>query len=204
MAGSSPYSRYSFKRIIDAREADFLDPQPPLELAALESYAEGTASQLMYLQLAAAGVRHADADHAASHLGRAVGLTTLLRGTPAHAAARRSYLPVDLCAQHRVSQEDVYSGVVSEGLRDVVHAVASLAKGHLDEARRLAPRLPKGAAGVMLPAVGAGRYLDALERANFDPWAPGLAEAAGSGGAGKGAPLGYVLAVKYHQLMGTY
>lgn len=55
-------------------------------------------------QLAAAGVRHADADHAASHLGRAVGLTTLLRGTPAHAAARRSYLPVDLCAQHRVSQ----------------------------------------------------------------------------------------------------
>ncbi len=50
-AGSSPYSRYSFKRMIDAREADFLDPQPPLELAALESYAEGTASQLMYLQV---------------------------------------------------------------------------------------------------------------------------------------------------------
>lgn len=55
MAGSSPYSRYSFKRIIDAREADFLDPQPPLELAALESYAEGTASQLMYLQVRIGG-----------------------------------------------------------------------------------------------------------------------------------------------------
>ncbi|EFJ41732.1 hypothetical protein VOLCADRAFT_77474, partial [Volvox carteri f. nagariensis] len=171
-AGNSPsrFSRYCFKRIIDCREADFLDPQPPLDLQALEQYAEGTSSQLMYLQLAAAGVKHQDADHAASHLGRAAGITTLLRGTAAHAAARRCYLPVDLCAEARVSQEDVYSGVVSEGLRDVVHKVASLAKGHLDEARRLAPRLPPGAAGVMLPAVAVGRYLEGLEAVNFNPY----------------------------------
>lgn len=56
------------------------------------------------VQLAAAGIKHRDADHAASHLGRAVGITTLLRGMPVHAAARRSYLPVDLCAEARVSQ----------------------------------------------------------------------------------------------------
>ncbi|PNH02586.1 NADH dehydrogenase (ubiquinone) complex I, assembly factor 6, partial [Tetrabaena socialis] len=118
---ASRYSRYAFKRIIDCREADFLDPQPPLELSALEQYAEGTAAQLMYLQLSAVDVKNKDADHAASHLGRAVGITTLLRGTAAHAAARRSYLPLDLCAEARVSQEDVYGGVVSDGLRDVVH-----------------------------------------------------------------------------------
>ncbi|KAG2433499.1 hypothetical protein HYH02_012617 [Chlamydomonas schloesseri] len=201
-SGPGRFSRYSFKRIIDVRESDFLDPQPPLDLGALETYAEGTASQLLYLQLAAAGVKHRDADHAASHLGRAVGITTLLRGTAAHAAARRSYLPVDLCAEARVSQEDVYSGAVSEGLRDVVHKVASLAKGHLDEARRLAPRLPAGAAGLMLPAVAVDRYLQALEAVNFDPYDSGLLKQHG-GGEGA-APLSYVLAVKWHQLRGTY
>lgn len=152
-------------------------------------------------QLAAAGVAHRDADHAGSHLGRAVGITTLLRGTAAHAAARRCYLPVDLCAEARVSQEDVYAGVVSEGLRDVVHKVASLAKGHLDEARKLAPRLPPSAAGVMLPAVAVGRYLEALEARNFDPYDARLIR--DHGGAGS-APLSYVFAVKWHQWRGTY
>ncbi|GIL51418.1 hypothetical protein Vafri_7413 [Volvox africanus] len=197
------YSRYCFKRIIDCREADFLDPQPPLDLQALEKYAEGTSSQLMYLQLAAAGIKHRDADHAASHLGRAAGITTLLRGTAMHAASRRCYLPVDLCAAARVSQEDVYSGIVSEGLRDVVHKVASLAKGHLDEARRLASRLPTGAAGVMLPAVAVGRYLQALEAVNFNPYDPKLIREQGGSGAGS-APISYILAVKWHHLRGTY
>ncbi|KXZ44272.1 hypothetical protein GPECTOR_70g503 [Gonium pectorale] len=196
------FSRYSFKRIIDVREADFVDPQPPLDLSALEQYAEGTASQLLYLQLAAAGVKDREADHAASHLGRAAGIATLLRGTASHAASRRSYLPVDLCAESRVSQEDVYGGVVSEGLRDVVHKVASLAKGHLDEARRLAPRLPAGAAALMLPAVAVDRYLRDLEAANFDPWDERLQRE--HGGTSGGAPLPYVLSVKWHQLRGTY
>lgn len=60
--------------------------------------------QLLYLQLAAVGVQNRDADHAASHLGKALGLTTLLRGTPFHASQRRSYLPIELCVQHNVSQ----------------------------------------------------------------------------------------------------
>ena len=40
-----------------------------------------------WLQLEAAQVSNAEADHAASHLGKAVGLATLLRGT-AHLAQR--------------------------------------------------------------------------------------------------------------------
>jgi NADH dehydrogenase [ubiquinone] 1 alpha subcomplex assembly factor 6 len=42
--------------MLDAREQDVLSPQPPLTLQDLEGYAESTASQLLYLQLAAAGV----------------------------------------------------------------------------------------------------------------------------------------------------
>eukprot|EP00877_Chromochloris_zofingiensis_P009041 jgi/Chrzof1/4390/Cz14g11110.t1 len=48
-------NRYHLKRILDTRESDLLDNQPPLTMTDLEQYAEGTASQLLYLQLAAAG-----------------------------------------------------------------------------------------------------------------------------------------------------
>jgi NADH dehydrogenase [ubiquinone] 1 alpha subcomplex assembly factor 6 len=61
-------------------------------------------AQLLYLQLAAAGAGDRTTDHVASHLGKAIGLTTLLRGVPHHAAQRRSHLPLDLCAQHGLSQ----------------------------------------------------------------------------------------------------
>lgn len=71
-------------------------------MAALESYAEGTLSTLNYLCLEAAGVRDQQADHAASHLGKAVGIVTVLRGTVHHARRRKSYLPVAHCAKHKV------------------------------------------------------------------------------------------------------
>ncbi len=38
--------QYHLKRMLDTREADALDPQPPLSLEGLERYAEGTASQV--------------------------------------------------------------------------------------------------------------------------------------------------------------
>jgi hypothetical protein len=38
--------QYHFRRLLDTREADALDGQPPLDLAGLEAYAEGTASQV--------------------------------------------------------------------------------------------------------------------------------------------------------------
>lgn len=42
------------------------------------------------------GVKNVHADHAASHIGKAQGLTTLLRATPYHAQQRRVYLPIDI------------------------------------------------------------------------------------------------------------
>jgi hypothetical protein len=52
---ATPLRAYQLKRILDAREADVLSSQPPLTLGDLEQYAESTASQLLYLQLATAG-----------------------------------------------------------------------------------------------------------------------------------------------------
>ncbi len=82
----------------------------------------------------------------------------------------------------------------------MVLAVASTAKGHLDEARALAPQLPRGAASMLLPSVGAGRYLEALQTANFDPFDSGIQARGGV----QGVSVMHVLSVKYHLLMGTF
>lgn len=60
--------------------------------------------QLMYLQLAAADAGGPQSDHVASHVGKAVGMALVLRGTPHHAARRRSYLPLQLMLEHGVPQ----------------------------------------------------------------------------------------------------
>ncbi|MEW5309667.1 MAG: hypothetical protein WDW38_001537 [Sanguina aurantia] len=197
LKSSTHLKKYNFTRLIDAREADVLDTQPPLDVKALEVYAESTASQLLYMQLAAAGVVSREADHAASHIGKAVGLATLLRGTAHHAAARRSYMPLDLCVQYGVSQEDIYSGNASDGLRDVALKVASIAKEHLEEGRSMGSKLPRLAKQVLLPAVAAHHYLTALEKANFNLFEPSLLQ----GGA---SPLRHLMTIKYHMMFGTF
>ncbi len=93
----------------------------------------------------------------------------------------------------------MYSGKASEGLRDVVLAVASAAKQHLDEARSLASRLPRAAGSVMLPSLACEAYLKALEQADFDPFSPRLQRRPG-----QAAELWHVLRVKWHLLRGTF
>ena len=46
-----------------------------------------------------ADVRSIHADHAASHLGKAVGIITLIRAVPFHANRGHVYLPIDLMMQ---------------------------------------------------------------------------------------------------------
>ncbi len=70
--------------------------QQPRTLADVEEYAEQTASSLYYLSLETMGVKNVNADHVASHIGKAYGLTTLLRGVPFHASRKQIYLPMDL------------------------------------------------------------------------------------------------------------
>ncbi|KAI8471363.1 MAG: isoprenoid synthase domain-containing protein [Monoraphidium minutum] len=190
--------RYNLRRIIDAREEEFMRDKPPLTLEELEAHCEGTASQLLYLQLAAAGIASRDADHAASHVGKAVGISLMLRGTPYQASQRRSLLPLEVCARHKVSQEEIFRGPpASEGLRDAALDLGSAARAHLKEARALAPRLPPGAAPLLMPAVGAGLFLSALEARGFDVFHPSLA-------AGGASPLRRALAIKWASLRRTF
>lgn len=143
-----------------------------------------------------AGVGSRESDHAASHLGKAIGISLLLRGTPYHASQRRSYLPLELCAQRKVSQEDIFRGTVSEGLREVTFEVAAAAMGHLQEARKLLKHLPAPAAQVMQQGTLAGLYLQVLEKAGFNVFSEGLVH-------GGVTPLRRVIALKWNMWRGT-
>ena len=80
------------------------------------------------VQAEAAGIKDSELDHATSHLGKAVGITQLLRGTVYHAQKRRVYLPADIMAKEGVTESQLTQGEPSPELNNVVYEVASTAK----------------------------------------------------------------------------
>jgi phytoene synthase len=165
-------SRKTFDRFLKTRESD-LEPQPPADLAALELYAEGTASTINFLALEILGVEDETAFHAGRHLGIAWALTGLLRAVPFHAAAGRLFLPADLLAAHDVLPEDILAARRRPGLARIGEVIASRARQHLVHARSKRGVIPKAALPALLTAPLAERYLDALGKAGFDLLDPG-------------------------------
>jgi hypothetical protein len=80
----------------------YLKEIPFPSVALLETYAENTASSLLYLSLESAGLHEVSFDHIASHVGKAIGIVTLIRSIPFHIRSRRIYVPSDLIG--RVSE----------------------------------------------------------------------------------------------------
>ncbi|KAL3152447.1 hypothetical protein ABBQ32_001494 [Trebouxia sp. C0010 RCD-2024] len=192
-----PLTRYRLQRLISTREEDLIGMHKMGSIAALEKYAEGTSSQLLYLQAEATEINDTDLDHASSHLGKAIGITQLLRGTVYHAQRRRVYLPTDLMSREGVTHDQLTRGEPSAALNNVVYEVASTAKAHLDEARAMSAKVPKGAKPLMLPAVACGLYLDALQNNAFDVFSQQMLKGAVS-------PFWHQLQVKRHYLLGSY
>lgn len=151
--------------MINAREQSLTNAPYP-NLAALESYAENTYSTLLYLTLAALPMTSLTADHLASHIGKAAGIATVLRGLPlvafpspppsqhsnqpvplsgGDAKQGAITLPLDIMAQTGVKEEDVFRhGADAPGLRDAVFAVATRASDHLITARQMLKNLRAG------------------------------------------------------------
>ena len=67
----------------------------------------------------------------------------------------------------------------------------------MEEARKLQPKLSDPARLMLLPGVAAGLYLEALEKARFDPYAKALA----GGGFSR---LRYQLLLKWRMLRKQY
>jgi NADH dehydrogenase [ubiquinone] 1 alpha subcomplex assembly factor 6 len=190
-------SKYRFQRILAAKAKDQVTHTAFASIAALEEFSEATQSNLLYLHLEAAAVADKDADHSASHLGKALGIVGLLRGQLHFLSRGINYLPLDECARHGVVVEELFQGksLDSAGLRDVVYNMACCAQGHLQAARNLhgrAEAVPVDARRLFLSAVACELYLEALEKCNFNITDPRLAR-------GGYTPLWYLLKLKYRQ-----
>lgn len=163
--GKARFSKSWFMRVISTREQYLSNPPYP-DMAALESYAENTYSTLMYLTLQALPMASVTTDHVASHIGKATGIATILRGLPLlafpsppnHHSNQANFagavgsstqgavmLPLDIMAQHGVREEDVLrNGAEAQGLRDAVFTVATRANDHLITAREMLKNLRAG------------------------------------------------------------
>ncbi|PGH34981.1 hypothetical protein GX50_02221 [[Emmonsia] crescens] len=162
--GKARISKGWFLRMINSRE-QYLTNTPYTNISALESYAENTYSTLLYLTLSAMPLTSVTADHLASHIGKAAGISTVLRGIPLIAfppppnhhsnqtggrggSATRSgaiTLPLDVMAETGLKEEDVFRhGAEAPGLRDAVFTVATRASDHLITARQMLTNLRAG------------------------------------------------------------
>jgi phytoene synthase len=160
-------SRWLFDRLFDSRMAD-LEEAPFADLAALETYAEGTAATVNALALEILGIDEDVCFRVGRHLGIAWALTGILRATPFQASAGRVVLPSAILARHQVSADDLLSGRGSPGLAGVGQDVAARAREHLARARHYAAEVPRAALPGMLTGPLTERYLDLLRGCGGD------------------------------------
>ena len=161
--------RHRFDRIIDTRAFD-LDPRPPANLAALESYLEGTSSSLIALALDILGERAANREQLATSCGLAYGLIGIIRAVPFHGRQGRHYLPADMAAEAGLAQSEQSLLRSTVPLRDVARILANRAREHLRQAESLAGSVGKQSLAAILPLTLARGYLRRLVAAGYDPF----------------------------------
>lgn len=125
-------SKRWFKRLVSSRET-LLTTKTFETLSDVENYAENSVSPVLYLTLESLNIRTLDGDHAASHVGRAQGIVTFIRAIPYNAQKQRVYVPLDLLAQHKVSQNDIIKFSDDRKMKDLVFDVASTANSHIEK-----------------------------------------------------------------------
>jgi NADH dehydrogenase [ubiquinone] 1 alpha subcomplex assembly factor 6 len=76
-----------------------LDDHQFMTIKDMENYSENTQSSLLYLQLESLGVKDVNADHAISHIGKMIGISTFLRSLPFHVSQKRLVLPAEITAK---------------------------------------------------------------------------------------------------------
>lgn len=120
-------------------------------------YAESTSSTMLYALLSMFGLSASEnLSHAASHVGVATSLATLLRALPYHASQRRMIIPAEITSKNGVREEDVFSlGGSADSISDAVYDFATVANDHLLTARDMFKEggVPREAMPIFLHAV---------------------------------------------------
>ncbi len=167
-------TRRYFDDLIDMRAQDLSD-DAPATLDALERYAEGTSSTLVWLTLEALDVRSDAAMAAGRHVGVAWALTGLIRAMRFHLSQRRVYLPDDLITRHQVDRRNLLELRPEPAVAAAVKDIAALAGSHLQKARALRVDIPKPAIPALLLASLADTHLQRVAKVGYDPFDSRLA-----------------------------
>jgi 15-cis-phytoene synthase len=156
--------------LIDAHSFDLYD-EPMPSLIHVEAYAAKTSSALFGL---AAQILHAGsaAGALAHHAGMAYGLATLLRQFPRQAARRQLYIPLDILRRYGAQMEDIFARKATPQLRAALAEMRLHIRGHLTAANDLLAVAPADVLPAFLPVALVRTWLRAMERRNYDPFAP--------------------------------
>ncbi|XP_025829581.1 NADH dehydrogenase (ubiquinone) complex I, assembly factor 6 isoform X2 [Agrilus planipennis] len=166
-------SKHHFLNLISCRK-QYLPQNYFNNLEDLEKYAEKSMSSVYYLIFEGMDIRNIHADHAASHLGKAQGITQQLRIAPFAKQLNTIPIPQDLLIKHNLSQEDILRGKSSKNLKECVYEIASRAYQHLMKARSLLQKVPAKGRDALLPAVPVYNYLDRLQKVDYEILHPDL------------------------------
>lgn len=156
-----------FDRLLAARKIQNLSFVTAKQM---ENYAEESVSPVLYLLLEILDCKNVNADHAVSHLGKAQGITNILRSILTQ-KTRSQYLPLpqEILMKHGVSQERFMRQKPDDkGVEDVVFDVATIAHQHLEKSIALVSKVPKQAQVVFLSAVPSRRFLERLQQKKFN------------------------------------
>lgn len=140
----------------------------------LEQHVEQSTSSVYYLLLRIAGVDDLNADHAASHLGKAQGISNLIRTLTSMSNQQTNNrmvmppIPQEILLKYNCSYERILRQHVDDAeVRDCVFDVASVASIHLTKARNMTDKLSKTARNALLSAAAVDRFLERLRISNF-------------------------------------
>lgn len=160
-----------FHKIIDIRER-YINNAAFMSLNDAEEYGEYASSSIFYLILESLGVpEHLDSSYAASHLGVACSLVTLIRSTPYFAKNGQVILPTELLVKHKLSQEEVIRNSNQSALKEAIYETASQAHLHLDGMKKLLDSVPD-AKNVYLPYFSCDMFLKHIQKLDFDAFHP--------------------------------
>lgn len=174
-------SKLYFQRLIQARQRSSNVMFTSVE--ELEQYTEISTSSIYYLLLKIGGIEDINVDHAASHLGKAQGISNYLRSLGA-VTVRQSRglsalppIPQEILLKHGCSYEKILRQQPNDvGAQNCVFDVASVAKIHLDKARQLGDKVPAIGRRIFLPAISVDRFLTRLQSANFQLYSKQLSK----------------------------
>lgn len=155
-------------RVDDQKRAGFAT------MVELEHYCDQTASSVLLLLMQMTGTRSEAIDRAACHVGRAIGLSAVVRGAPMLLQHREVRFPKEIMDEHGLTPRMLENKPKTfPELEDVVFAIASAANTHIESARAI-EGLPAAAKQVLLPAVPCALYLEKLQSVDFDIYDPAL------------------------------